>query len=988
MAFRRNRRLPKRFALPQRSNRFNPLGFRKTNPLPSNGLSIKKARFSKGWRGVGQKLWYWLRHWTWKKALRVGAGTLAIFLLVTSALFAFYVREIPNPKQLSSRPIDQATKLLDRNGKLIYSFYGEQNRTLLTSDQISNHAKNAAVAIEDHGFYQHSGFSLRGIARAVVCRIYPFCGRYAGGGSTITQQYVRNARLTSNQQTIDRKLRELILSIEVEQIYTKDEILTGYLNEIPYGGAVYGIEAASQTFFAKPAKDLTLSEAATLASIPQRPSTYSPYGSHLDLLFRRKDYVLDQMANYGFVTQEEANAAKLASPSLENPNFAQSSDLVAPHFVFYARQALLQYMDGDSSQSEIELDQAGYTVTTSLDLDAQKIGEAVMDELGPNTIKKYQASNAALVAVDPHNGEILTMVGSVNYDESKSGNTNYANALLQPGSSFKPIVYATAFDPEHKKHPGSITYDLSTDFGNYRPQNYNGQFRGPVTNRNALAQSLNIPAVKNLAIVEVPDAIKTAEKLGVTSLTDVDNYGLSLVLGAGEVRPVELANAYAAFAYEGKHYPLRPILKIEKDGKVLKDFTQEEGVQAIEPAVAFQITSILSDNSARAPVFGTRNNLTLPDRTVAAKSGTTQSNRDAWTVGYTTQIVTAVWVGNNEPNKTMIKGSDGSVVAAPIWRRFMQEYLKGKPAEAFRQPDGLRSVTIDMLSGKLPTDQSPSDQQITELLANWQIPTEFDDVHIKAKIDKVSGKLATALTPADSIEERIYFSVHSEFPNKPNWEGPVQEWARANGGDATPPTESDDVHVDSARPTVSILSPTTGSVINGAFSFVASVGGSQPITKAEFFINNVAVGVRTSAPWQVDYDGSNLPTGTSILEVEVTNAIGLTNSAQISVTKASDTTAPSAVLNPSIIKGSATRSASVSWTNPSDADLAKVNIYVSTSAGVLGILAKTVGAVPSSLGVIEIPNLSLGLNYFTLRAEDSSANVNQNLNQIPFTVVP
>jgi membrane peptidoglycan carboxypeptidase len=456
--------------------------------------------------------------------------------------------------------------------------------------------------------------------------------------------------------------------------------------------------------------------------------------------------------------------------------------------VFFVRQQLIDFIGGDPTDAEKKLDQEGYVVKTSLDLEAQGLAESVMQDMGPSTVKKYGASNAALTAVDPKTGEVLAMVGSIDYEDSKSGNTNYANALLQPGSSFKPFVYATTFDKVHKKSPASIFFDLQTDFGNYVPQNYDGRFRGPVTIRNSLAQSLNIPAVKALENTGIKDAIGTATRLGISSLTNTDAYGLSLVLGAGEVRPVEMANAYAGFANGGKHNNLRPILTIEKDGKMVKDFRTDEPTQALEPEVAYQITSILSDNNARTPVFGARNNLTLSDRPVAAKSGTTNSNRDAWTVGFTPQISVAVWVGNNEANKTMVKGADGSIVAAPIWKRYMQEYLKGKPIEQFTRPEGLKDVTIDMLSGKLPTDQSPSDQRITDMFAEWQIPTDFDDVHTKVKIDRVTGKLATDITPPEDIEELVYFYVHSEHPDNPNWEGPVQAWAAANGGNSRPPT--------------------------------------------------------------------------------------------------------------------------------------------------------------------------------------------------------
>jgi membrane peptidoglycan carboxypeptidase len=363
-----------------------------------------------------------------------------------------------------------------------------------------------------------------------------------------------------------------------------------------------------------------------------------------------------------------------------------------------------------------------------------------------------------------------------------------------------------------------------------------------------------------------------------------------------------MAGAFGAFSTNGLKHTLRPVIKIEKEGALIKDYTTDEPIQAIEPEVAYQITSILSDNGARAPIFGTRSNLVLSDRPVAAKSGTTNNNRDGWVVGYTPQISTAVWVGNNEAGKTMTKSADGSVVAGPIWKRFMQEYLKGKPVEQFVRPDGLREVTIDKLSGKLPTDQSPANERITDLFAEWQIPKDFDDVHQKVRIDKVTGKLATNLTPAENIEDRIYFKVRSEQPNNPNWEIPVQEWARANGGGTPPPTESDDLHTEENRPTITITSPSTGSTVSGTFTMSANAGGPYAISKVEFFINNISVGSRTSEPWSLAYEAVDLPSGSQIIEIVATNTLGLKRSAQVTVVKSGDVTPPGKVSGASITK--------------------------------------------------------------------------------------
>lgn len=944
----------------------------RTNSVsPKSGKGKKESLFIT--RLTGPRPWYWPFHWkprfTWRGLFIVLGVGFAVLALGITGVFAYFVRDLPNPRQLSNRSVAESTKILDRNGKLIYSFFGSENRTLLKPEQINAYSKNASIALEDSEFYSHPGFSVKGLGRAAWCKVR---GSYCGGGSTITQQFVKNALLTS-EQTADRKLRDLILAIEVEQVYTKEEILTGYLNEISYGGNVYGLEAAAQNFFGKSAIDLTLSEAATLASIPQQPTYFSPYGDHLEDLFARKDYALDRMALLGLVSKEEAEAAKLAAPNLEKPTFTRKTNITAPHFVFYIRQQLLKFMGEDPQLAEIKLDQAGYVVTTSIDMEAQTLAENILKEMGPSTVKKYGASNAALTAVDPKTGEVIAMAGSIDYDNSRSGNTNFANALLQPGSSFKPIVFATAFDKENKKSPASITFDLDTDFGNYRPKNYNGQFRGPVTNRNALAQSLNIPAVKNLHLVGISNAIATAERMGITSLSGKPgDYGLSLVLGSGEVRPVELASAYGTFANEGMHHNLRPILTIEKNGEMVKDFRKEEAKKAIEPEVAYQISNILSDNAARAPIFGTKNSLTLPDRPVAAKTGTTNNNRDAWTAGYTPQIATVVWVGNNEPNKTMVAGADGSYVAAPIWNRFMREYLKGKPVEEFKRPSTITELTVDFLSGKLPTDQSPENQRVKDIFAPWQIPTENDNVHIKLRIDKTSGKLATDLTPPELVEERIYFTITSEQPNNPNWENPVQAWAQANGGGVKPPTDFDDVHTETNRPTLSFVSPKSGDSFGDSVSLEVSVGGNRPITKVEFYVDNVLAGTRTSAPWRVDYNASALASGTHIITAKVMNDLNMTRTEEVSANKTtSGNSGPlSPVINPSIMRVG--KNAVITWSNPPDAALAGVRVYQSLNAGVLGTLIRTVPATPNNTGTTTVENLAPGTYYFSLRPVDSN----------------
>jgi membrane peptidoglycan carboxypeptidase len=1015
---------PKKRPVP-RSSRFNPLSLKQQPTITPRGnagrlpVAAKERSAKKPFlQRINPFKWNWLflftprkwnwrhlispRQWHWKRNLLI-LGTLTFLVVVgAAAVFSYFVRDLPNPTKLVDRNLTQSTKILDRNGKTLYSFYGDKNRTYVGLDQIDPNLQHATISVEDASFYDNSGFAITGILRAVRNRITH--QGLTGGGSTITQQFVKNAdqevQTTSGKaavsftgRTLSDKIKELILSVEVEQKYSKDDILTGYLNSISYGNSNYGVEAAAQAYFGHSAAKLSLSEAATLAAIPQLPSYYSPYGTHLEALFTRKNLVLNRMVSAGYITQAQADAAKAEAPSSANPTFATRSDLLAPQFVFFVRQQLLSWIGGDAQSAELQLDNGGYTVTTSLDLDTQNLAQGIVGDMGQQMVNKYNATNAALSAVDPNTGEVIAMVGSIDYAKSISGNTNYATAGLQPGSSFKPFVYATSFNQTNKKSPSSITYDLKTDFGGgYTPLNYNvNAFMGPVTNRVALANSLNIPAVKNLALNGVGNAIATAHAMGITTLNNPpSSYGLSLVLGAGEVRGVDMANAYGTFANGGTAHPLRPILTIKKGDSILKDFTKDDAAsKAIEPEVAYEITSILSDTASRKIVFGSlANNFVLSDRPAAAKSGTTQNNRDGWTVGYTPQLSVAVWVGNNLPNQVMKVGADGSVVAAPIWKKFLTEWSKGKPVVQFTQPDTIKTLTVDKLSGKLPTDQTPEADKITDIFAPWQIPTDFDDVHTLVNIDSATGKLATALTPAANIVPTYFFQVHSEMPNNPNWEGPVQAWAAANGGGTTAPTASDDLHTTANAPTISITAPANGSTVSGTFTMTANPGGTQAITKVEFFINNVSVGSVNSAPWQMTYDASGLPSGSENIEAVATNAIGLTASASVTVTKADSSGATLGAITNLEGKLTALRTVHLLWTNPASPSLNGVNIYYSTTSGGPWTLAKSVAAAPGASASADVTVPGAGSYYFIVHATEPPKIEGPASNQVGPIVTP
>lgn len=827
-----------------------------------------------------------------RKAWLYGVGG---FVLLIILIFAVNLKDLPTPSKLASLHASESTKILDRNGNPLYAT-GEEHRTVIESKDIPEFAKKATIAAEDSTFYTNHGLNFKGIARAIWVDITH--GTKAEGGSTITQQFVKNAILTG-QKTFTRKIREAILAIEIEQIYSKDQILTMYLNEIPYGGNIYGIQEASKAFFDKDPKDLTLSESATLAAILNAPTYYSPYGTHTDNLFARKNYVLNRMAKLGYITQEEADKAKTEAPDKSNPKFvARHDSILAPHFVMYVKEKLVdQY-------GEKMVDSGGLKVTTSLDLDKQKKAEDAIAS-GTTKIERYGATNAALVSQDVKTGEILAMVGSKDYfDIEHDGNVNVTDSARQPGSSFKPIVYATAFK-QSRYSPSFNLFDVTTDFGNYTPHNYDGSTHGPVTMRTALSNSLNIPAVKTLALVGVPEALKTAKDLGITTLNQPERYGLSLVLGGGEVKPVEMAGAFGAFSNGGVYHQPTSILKVEDaGGKVLYEYKSDENkFQAVDPQVAYEISNILDDDEARKMVFGSDNPLDFGDYHVAAKTGTTSEFHDAWTVGYSTQFSAAVWVGNND-NTKMSNGADGSVVAAPIFHNYMANFADNK--EDFQRPAGIQEVTVEKYSNKLPTQYSQS--LIKDIFASWQVPTEKDDVNVALRVNKTNNQIATDSTPAELIEDKIFSNIHSEWgpawKDHPNWEGPVRAWADANGM-PLPSLENDQSY--SKRPTVSISTPTNGSTVSGNVTVAVSANSDQGVSNVTYFLDDTSVGSSSSSPYSVSFNSSSYSNGNHKLTARLSDnngvssensiTINIQNNAKISNVSVSSITSNSAVIS-------------------------------------------------------------------------------------------
>ncbi|KKR75260.1 MAG: Penicillin-binding protein, 1A family, partial [Parcubacteria group bacterium GW2011_GWB2_40_8] len=625
------------------------------------------------------------------KILRIISIFISLFvagIFIGAGIIIFWMStlKLPDTGSLGDRKIIQSTKIYDRSGEIVlWDVHEDVQRTVVSKEDISRHIKNATVAIEDSAFYQHKGIDPTGMFRALLVNIKS--GDLTQGGSTISQQLVKNTFLTTDK-TFARKIKEIILTLKLEKSLSKDRILELYLNEIPYGGSNYGIEAASKNFFGKTAEDISLAEAAYLASLPKAPTYYSPYGNHLDKLEARKNIVLDRMVSLNFIAQKEADEAKK-----EEVNFLQkgNNSIKAPHFSILIRS----YLEEKYGQDVVE--QGGLKVITTLDYPLQEKAEDLVARYTKENKEKFSATNGAMVAIDPKTGQLLVMVGSKDYfDKEEDGNYNVAIAQRQPGSAIKPFIYATAFEKGYT--PETVVFDLQTEFNPscapegvpkegikmeadkcYMPGNYDDKFRGPISLKSSLAESLNVPSVKTLYLAGIMDSLKTIKNVGITTLNDPNRYGLTLVLGGGEVSLLELTGAYATLANNGLRNPTTMILKIEdKNGNILEEY-KSEAKQVLDKNIALTVTDILSDNDLRAPAFGSRSPLYFDGFQVAAKTGTTNNSRDAWIVGYTPNIVVGSWVGNND-NTPMVKETAGFIVA-PMWNEFMNDMLKNLPKE-------------------------------------------------------------------------------------------------------------------------------------------------------------------------------------------------------------------------------------------------------------------------------------------------------------------
>lgn len=837
-----------------------------------NPMGIESKFSPKKWDKKKIKLW----------ALRIGAGLLLLILL----MFAWYAKDLPTPGKIKQRQAAASTQIYDRNGNELYAVSGDTRRILVGENDLSDNLKKATITAEDRSFYKHHGINLKGIARALYYNITNK-KNYTSGGSTITQQFVKNA-LLDPKKTFTRKIKELILTIEIEIMYDKNEILTMYLNEIPYGSNLYGSEAASEAFFGKKAKDLTLAEAATMAALPQRPTYYSPYGIHPDKRLARTEWILDSMADLNYISRDEANAAKKEAKDLKFQ--PRKENIQAPHFVMYVKELLVE------KYGEQMVEEGGLKVTTTLDPDKQKAAEEAVSSGAARRFDNINASNASLVSIDPKNGQVLAMVGSRDFfDDSIDGQVNVAIAERQPGSAFKPVVYATAFKKEY--NPAFTLWDVTTDFGNYTPQNYDGSTHGPVSMRKALAGSLNIPAVKTLYLAGMDNVLDQAHQMGITTLNDRDRYGLSLVLGGGEVKLIDLTTAYGVFADQGALAPTNPILKVvDAKGKVMEEVKENDinKKEVLDPQIAYEISSILSDNNARSYVFGSRSALYFGDRPVAVKTGTTSEYRDAWTVGYTPQLVTGVWVGNND-NTPMAAGAAGAMAAAPIWHDYMEKALANQPVEDFTQPSGIQKFTVDKYTNKLPS----GGETITDFFANWQIPKDYSKDVGKIRIDKYTGHLATDDCPDQFVEEKIVMNIHSEVPDNPNWERPVRALAASMGILTGGVVDDSPTCAGLTNQTsIKIKSPANNSTVSGTFTISATIESTVNIQKVEFLIDDVIIGTDTTKPYSITYDANSLSEGSHKITIITTDANNLTSSASITVIRNNSPSTPQPTKTP------------------------------------------------------------------------------------------
>lgn len=801
----------------------------------------------------------------WQIYPYLGIGFFAFLIfsfVVMTVVLAVFSRDLPRPDRIV-RQEGFATKIFDRNGKLIYDVFKKQKRTPVDLAKVPLYLRQGTIAIEDKDFYKHRGFDIQGWMRIIY-----YAARYRRliGASTLTQQLVKNLLLT-NERTIPRKIKEFILSLQIESRYSKDQILQMYLNEVPYGGTAYGVEEASETYFGKSVSDLNLVESAILAGLPQRPPYYSPFGSNPKAYIQRTADVLRRMKEDNYISPEQEKEAKslLAEVSFNKTE----GTLKAPHFVMYVKKLL------EDRYGERTVEEGGLKVITSLDLDFQeKIQATVSAEIAK--VEKLHITNGAAVVIDPQTGEILAMVGSKNYDDPDyDGKVNVTTSLRQPGSAIKPVTYLTALKKGYTL--SSLIMDVRTSFPGgtdrpeYIPENYDGKEHGPMLVRNALGNSINVTAVKMLAMVGVRSMLGTAYDMGISTLEPTEEnlrrLGLSVTLGGGEVRLLEIVSAYGAFANGGLKVKPTAILKVtDHNDNVLEEVTDWTKKRVLTPSEAFLISDALADNKARLITFSENNALVVPNRQVAVKTGTTNDRRDNWTIGWTPQVIVGVWVGNND-NSQMKQLASGVSGAAPIWRKIILEFLRNKPVAKFEVPSDIVTAEVDEISGYKAHDGFPAK---IEYFIKGTDPQEDDPVHLKMKVCKSSGKIATSVDVArGDYDEKEFFVFKEDDPiaaegGSNKWQEAIDRWVSSQGDSKYhPPTEMCETE---NQVEVRINSPAEHSQVNNTFTLRIEPILINEIVKIEILVDDNLKETFSSTPYERDL---NLEDGTHLIKVRV-----------------------------------------------------------------------------------------------------------------------
>jgi membrane peptidoglycan carboxypeptidase len=831
-------------------------------------------------------------------------ASIGLFLggmILLTLLIAVLSINLPDVTKLENLAQAQSTQIFDRNGELLYTVHGEENREYIPFSEISEHAVDATIAIEDDQFWNHKGFDLEGIFKAGLHEVFGIGARR--GGSTITQQYIKNAFLTS-QRSYVRKVRELILSVRIEQAYNKEKIIELYLNRIPYGNNAYGVQKAAEVYFDKDATDLTLAESAILASLPHAPSYYNPYGQHRnstltkeftkeELDWReieaeedlkdneflrgligstihldeerkvyvkgRTDLVLKRLLELEIITEEEKQQAWQETQEIEFKEYKEP--IKAPHFVLWIKEQLEEKYGKDI------VEQGGLQVTTTIDLELQEAAEEAVETYAQQNDDWYDATNASLVSLDPTNGHIVAMIGSRDYfDEEIDGKVNVALRSRQPGSSFKPFVYALAF--YNRYSPASAIYDVPTKFGPDEPQNYDGKFLGPMSIRRALAQSRNIPAAKAYFLAGRQDAIvEFVAKLGITSLDKAASYGWPISLGVGEVPLIEMAQAYSVLANTGIKRDIVSVLKVENSqGEVLEEW-EEKSIEkneeeVMDPQIAYLINSILSDTSVNlGPLLG------VPGHIVASKTGTSNKKieekdiilpNNALTFSYTTNLVTGVWVGNAS-GAAMKASASGYTCAAPILNKYMTAALAGKESSPFPMPEEIKTVTVGKATGLLPGKNTPEDQIAEDVFASFSIPTEVENIYTELEVDSsCENQLASKYSPAEHLKLKK-FQNHKAIEPYPLWQKGINEWVLTDEAKEmemlpTPPTKECEKYTEEAfenQPEITIISPEAYSEIEpGQPAIEVKIDAPNGVKKVEFYLDDKLQYSTSKAPYK------------------------------------------------------------------------------------------------------------------------------------------